>query len=284
VSEGSRRPRTSRATSSSGSPDVQVRLFIPSRESAPQHSLREEVVRVVEGYGWGISVRRARRYTVGGGPEQGRPYDLVEPKHAAEAYSVAHRSRVLMLSTGACYVRRNPSKNPNSRRDLISIEGFVRYKAGYGLVRGRSDVASVITQFFGWPPEGACSNPQDPRVLPLHTFDNDTEWPDLDQPRKVAEFANRFGSGAIRTDSAGRSWRQSAVFHGRDALFVAGLLLNRGFHWDVERGRGRERIYTAHEVWKLTSRNSYCNIYPDGYVRVGRTLTGGSCRLVWSAT
>jgi hypothetical protein len=283
VSKGSRRPRAPRATTPNGTPDVQVRLFIPSRESEPQASIREEVTRAVEARRWILKVRRARQCRVIVGEEGGRPYDLVEPGHAAEAYSVAHRGRILVLSTGTCFVRRNPSANPSYRGDLVSIESFVRYKACFGMIRAHKDVARIIGEFAGWPLDGACSGPHDPRVLPLHTFDNEAEWPELDQSGPIAEFASRFGPAARRTDPAGRSWTQSAAFHGSDALSIAGYRLSQGFHWDVERGLGRERIYTAHEVWKLTNRNSYCNIYPDGYIRKGRTLTGGSCRLVWSA-
>src|SRR5437867_2376126 len=129
VSRGSHRRRAPRETTPNGMPDVQVRLFVPSRESEPQGSLREEVVRAVEGCQWTIEVRRACQHRVTGGEEDGRPYDLVEPRHAAEVYSVAHRTRVLVLSTGTCFVRRNPSANPRYRGDLVSIEGFIRYKA-----------------------------------------------------------------------------------------------------------------------------------------------------------
>ena len=230
-----------------------------------------------------MAIRRARQCRVTGGVEGGRPYDLVEPRHAAEVYSVAHRSRVLVLSTGTCFVRRDPSADPSYRTDLVSVESFVRYKTQFCMIRDHNDIARAIMEFSRWPLTGACSGPRDPRILPLHTFDNNTEWPNLDQMQHAAAFTVKFGPAACRTDQAGRLWLQSAALHGGDALSIAGYKLNPGFHWDVERGRGREHIYTAHEVWKLTNRNSYCNIYPDGYVHKGRTLSGGSCRLVWSA-
>jgi hypothetical protein len=283
VSKGSRQRQTSQITRSYDPADVQVRLFIPSHESAPQSSLREQVMRTVEARRWAAAVRRARQCRVIGGKDDGRSHDLIEPNHAAEVYSVAHRSRVLVLSTGTCFVRRDPSANPSYRSDLVSIESFVRYKALFGMIRVSRDVERIVEEFSDWPDEGACSGPQDPRVLPLHVFDNDDEWPDLDMPGQISTFASRFGPAGHRTDPAGRSWNQSAVFHGGDALSVAGYGLSPGFHWDVERGRGRERIFTADEVWKLSNGNSYCNIYPDGYVRKGRTLTGGACRLVWPA-
>lgn len=262
---------------------VQVRLFIPSRESEQQKSLRDEVTRAVKDRQWPIGVRRTRQCRVIGGEDDGRSHDLVEPKHAEEVYSVVHRSRVLVLSTGACFVRRDPSANPSSRRQLVSIEGFVRYKAAFGMIRTHGDIARFLGEFEDWPDNGACTGPRDPRILPLHVFDNDAEWQGLDQPAAIAEFENRFGPANLRTDPADRSWRQTTAFHGGDALKVAGYGFSPGFHWDVQRGRGRERIFTAHEVWKLANRNSYCNIYPDGYVRKGRRVTGGECRLVWSA-
>lgn len=283
MSKGSRRRREAREMTPNDTPAVRVRLFIPSRESEPQGILREQVMRAVEARQWTIAVRRARQGRVIGGEEDGRPYDLVEPRHAAEVYSMAHRGRVLVLSTGTCFVRRNPSADPSHRTDLISIESFVRYKAQFGMIRDNKDISRITGGSSGWLLEGACSGPRDPRVLPLHTFDNNAEWSDLDKQWQITEFANRFGPATHRTDPAGRSWIQSTAFHGSDALSIAGYRLNPGFHWDVERGRGREHIFTAHEVWKLANRNSYCNIYPDGYVRKGRALAGGSCRLVWSA-
>lgn len=283
MSKGSHRRRESREMTSKDVSDVQLRLFIPARESEQQSTLRDLVMRATEARQWTIAVRKALQCRVIGGEEDGRPYDLVEPKHAAEVYSAAHRSRVLVLSTGACFVRRNPRADPSHRTDLISIESFIRYKANFVMIRDHKGIESAIREFSKWPLNDGCSGPRDPRILPLHTFDHNSEWPDLDQPEQITEFANRFGPATRRTDPTGRSWMQSAAFHGSDALSIAGYGLTAGFHWDVERGRGHEHIFTAHEVWKLANQNSYCNIYPDGYVRKGRELAGGSCRLVWSA-
>ena len=108
-----------------GSPGVQVWLFAPSTESIPQRSIREEVKKVVVDRGWTFSVRRA----------EGRPYDLVEPQDAAQVYSAAHRKNVLVLATGSCFVRKDPSVNPSRHRDLISLEGFIRYKTFFGMIR-----------------------------------------------------------------------------------------------------------------------------------------------------
>ena len=281
MSKGARRKKTSEPETSVSQPSARVVLFIPSRESAAQRSLREEVAQMAEARQWNLVVRRARKCRVVGGPEQGRPYDLAEPRDAAETYSAAHRNRVLVLATGACFVRRDPSAQPSRQRDLISLEGYVRYKAYFGMIRDRNDLMRHMEEFSNWPSPDKCSGPHDPRVLPLHIFDSQNEWKDLDDPKEAIRFAARFGPGGLRIDPEGRSWEQSAAFHGGDILTVAGYVLKHGFHWDVTRGRGKERIVTTHEVWKLYNRNSYCNIYPDGYVRVGRTLSGGSCRLVW---
>lgn len=284
MSKGSHRRQSSDEEASTSSARVAVRLFVPSRESGIQRSLRGEVVRVVEDLGWKIGVRRAHRCQVRGGPNQGRSYDLIEPRDAAETYSAAHRNRLLILATGSCFIRRNPSVDPARHRDLINLAGFAQYKASFGMIRTSRDILQFIERFKSWPSEDSCYDPQDPRVLPLHVFDNGGEWLHLEKAEQVAEFTRRFGPGGARADSTGRPWKQSNVFHGKDALSIATYRLNPGFHWDVTRGRGGERLVTTHEVWKFSNQYAYCNVYPDAYVRVGRKLSGGSCRLAWSAT
>jgi hypothetical protein len=265
MSKGSHQPKgRQQLAKGNESPHVQIWLFAPSTESIPQRSIREKVKKAAEERGWGFSVRRARMCRVVGGPAEGRPYDLVEPQDAAQVYSAAHRKNVLVLATGSCFVRKDPSVNPSRHRDLISLEGFVRYKTFFGMIRDRSDIAQHMQGFATWPPSDSCTGVHDPRVLPLHVFDNESEWPNLDQRASIDEFARRYGPGGLRTDAADRPWQQSAVFHGGDTLKVASYTLKNGFHWDVQRSRGAGRVVTAHEVWKLQNANSYCNIYQDG--------------------
>jgi hypothetical protein len=281
LSKGSRRPK-----SPSDSPKTQVWLFAPSAESesAAQESLRKEAQQAVTAAGWGFIVRRARRCPVVGGPEGGRLYQLIDPRDASEVYSAVHRNRVLILATGSCSMRRDPSADPSRHRDLIGIQNFACYKSRFGMIRERNDLAKHMEEFTKWPHAGACTGPHDPRVLPLHVFDNHSEWLGLNEPKEAERFRRSFGPGGDRTDPDGRSWRQSAAFHGGDALTIAGHALRQGFHWDVTRNRGKERVVTTHQVWKLEASNSYCNMYPDGYVRVSRGRTGGTCRLVWPSS
>lgn len=251
-----------------------------------QRALRDEINRVVEEKRWKMRVRRAKLCRVDGGPIQGRPYELVESRDAAEVYAAVHRSRVLVLATCACFIRRDPSANPSRYRDLISLEGFIRYKADFGMIRAQRDIARFFERFTDWLSTQGCTDSHDPRVLPLHVFDNSTEWTDLNDPKAIRDFVKRdfvkrFGPGSRRIDVADRSWGQAGALHGGDVLTVAGLLLARGFHWDVLRGRGAEKIITSHEIWRLYNEKSYCNIYPDEYVREGSPRAGGMCRKVW---
>jgi hypothetical protein len=284
MSKGSHRIKSRSTTSRQDWSAAQIWMFIPPKESDVQKSFRQEVKRLAEDRNLVLRIRRAQKCPVVGGPDQGRSYNLIEPKDAAECYSALHRYKTLVIATGSCLVRRDPSVDPSRYRDLVSIENFVHYKAYFGMIRDHRDIGKLITNFLAWPPRDACSGPHDPRILPLNIFDSQNEWPKLGELAALKNFNTRFGPAGARTDSDGRSWTQSAALHGGDTLTVAGYQLSKGFHWDVARGQGKGRIVTASEVWKLANKNSYCNIYPDGYVRVGRKLTGGACRLVWSSS
>jgi hypothetical protein len=260
---------------------VQVWLFIPDNENAEQRTLREEVEQEAKSRQWTMIVRTARQGKVTGGPKQGRPYLLVEARDAGDVYAAMHRHRTLVLATAACTVRRDPRAHPSSYRDLVNISNFTLYKANFGMLRGHHDARRFMERFEEWPPDGSCDGPHDPRILPLHIFDNATEWLELDTRAQADTFAREFGPATNRRDVTGRSWDQASALHGSDSLTIAGCLLAQGFHWDVIRGHGGEHIFTTHEIWRLYNRNSYCNIYPDGYVRVGGKSGGGKTRRVW---
>lgn len=281
MSKGSRQRKSVQLTAESETARVQIWLAIPGQESPAQRDLRDEVMRESQRRDWTPVVRVARQCRVEGGPDQGRPYLLIEPRDAAELYAVLHRSRVLVLATAACHVRRNPSPNPSRHRDLVGLAGFVRYKASFGMLRDHGDISRVMERFVGWPSAHACDGLQDPRVLPLHVFDHSTEWAELDGREGVEFFAKTFGSGARRKDAGGRTWEQASAFHGRDSLTIAGYLLPHGFHWDVTRGDGGERIITTHEIWRLLNKYAYCNVYPDGYVRSEGKDARGVSRRIW---
>ena len=260
---------------------VQVWLFIPDNENVEQRVLRQEVDQEAKSRDWTLVVRTARQCKVTGGPEQGRPYLLVEPRDAGDVYAAMHRHRTLVLATAACSVRRDPSARPVPYRHMVNISSFVLYKSSFGVVRGPNDARRFMERFEDWPAADSCDGPRDPRVLPLHIFDDTAEWLRLDEPSQVDDFAREFGPANSRRDAKGRSWDQASVLHGSDSLRVAECLLAQGFHWDVIRRFGAEHVFTTHEIWRLYNKNSYCNIYPDGYVRAGSKSSGGISRRIW---
>lgn len=278
MSKGSHKRRSDGVTPN-GDGGRQVWLIVPSRESHDQEALREETRRRAEALGLKLVVRRAELCVVEGGPEAHRRFELLTPRDAGDLYYAAHRKSVLVLALMSCYVRLDPSENPTRRRHLRRLDSFVRYKASYGLARSIGDPKRLIDGFESWPDGDQCSGDHDPRALPLHVFDSQKSWDDLDTEAGYSGFVTAYGSGSRRLDCDGRDWVPAPVGHGSDTLTISGYRLTKGFHWDVCRGRGRSaRLVTSHEVWLLRSRNSYANVYPDAFVR---GAPRGNVKLVW---
>jgi hypothetical protein len=212
--------------------------------------------------GYTILVRRTRRCIISGGPEAHRRFELVEPRDVGDLYRAIHRNRVLVVTVGACFVRSDPAQEPIRKRYVRNLEDYVRYKAAYGLARGRGDVPQIFSDFATWP-VCPCIHIHDPRVLPLHVFDNSRVWPDLDEGNSRSQFALEYPD--LR-DACGRVWTVDRALHGRESLTVACLALPSGYHWDVARGRSTERLVTCHEIWRVKI-NGHVNVYPDAYVR-----------------
>jgi hypothetical protein len=248
------------------------------RESTEQAALRVEALRLAKAKGIVAHVRRTKHHVIEGGPDAQKRFDLVQPRDAGELYGAMHRQWVLVLTVGACFVRSDPSEDPTRWRHARRLDDYVRYKAAYGLAREPGDPARILASFAHWPAElGSCLDERDPRVLPLHVFDNSRVWSDLDEDAGLSTFAATYGREARRKDTNGRPWVAASVGHGRTSLTVSGLTLRQGFHWDV-RGGSTERLTTCHEVWKVNT-GGYANVYPDAHVRAG-----DRCRRVWQAS
>lgn len=263
-------------------PYRQVWLVVPERESADQVALRLNLTVAADRAGFApVRVRRARECRAVGGEEKDRKFQLLEPRDAHEVYTAMHRSVLLLVTTASCHVRQDPSMKFTTRRKLIRLEDFCRSKASFGLARGTGDPGRYIERFSRWPSESGCDGIHDPRILPLHVFDPTIVWDALHNVGQAASFAGRFGSASRRTDHCKRVWQTSKSGHGGGALTIFGTALPSGFHWDVQRGHGQDRLVTSHEVWKLKFPSAYCNVYPDEYVR---GLVQRGARKVWSAT
>lgn len=273
----SRRSRTAQPEGTESSVR-QVWIIAPEakHETEAQAELHGEIRRLAEADGVTVIVRTAKKYVFRGGPDAHQRFDLVTSRDAFDLYQAIHRRNVLVAAVSACAIRTNPDEDPLRIRHARRLEDFVRYKAAFALLRGPGDPKRLYADFMGHSPQNLCRNSHDPRVLPLHVFDQEVTWTDLHLVTGSQHFDEYYGQGTSRSDSAGRRWSPAPLGHGQDTLVVDGLTLPRGFHWDVKRGTARERLVTSHEVWKI-HKGGYANIYPDAYVRTERG------HVVWSA-
>lgn len=268
-------PRTADRDSSSTGPGILV--IAPSRESPAQTELRRKLLAASDQSGLPIlKTIRLQFLRVIGGEEKDRPFQLLDPEDAKLVYRQSHRNDIAVFAVGSGYVRRDPSTTPARRRQLLTIERFVRYKAFYGLIRSPKDIEHHLEQFKLTLTTVACDGPDDPRTLPLHIFNCTREWDGLDHIEEQRIFAQEHGFASRRLDCSEMSWTKpkgQAATHGGPPLRVARYVLQKGFHWDVS-PTSSGTIYTPDAVWRLRQRSSYLNIYPDGYVRVAERTTG----------
>ncbi|MFP8960765.1 hypothetical protein ACLIYP_09400 [Streptomyces nanhaiensis] len=260
-----------------------VYFFAPpaGRESRDQEEIRRAIGRKCGTEDVELHVRRAELVRVAGGQTSGRSFNLVRTEDARELYSQIHRSPVIVFSSLGCFIRRDPSSNPVRKKQLLSLEGFVRYKAHFRVFRSPAECARFTEEVCSLSAAFPATSVHDPRILPLHVFDSEQEWRNLQDETGVREFKTLFGRGAVLLDRGRREWVKASDMHGGDVLRVCGIEIPRGYHWDVTRRKGGERITTTHEVWKLPGSNSYCNIYPDGYIRQGQGSGKNRSRKVW---
>lgn len=278
MSKGSRK-RRSRHTDGASPPERdQVWIFAPEerRESAEQRQLREETSALAFAREMTVLTRRTKRAVVEGGPDAHKRFELLDPRDAGDLYHAMHRQRVLVVTVAACWVRLDPSESPSRFRRVRGLGEYVRYKASFSIARGPGDPLRIMDSFIRWPDE-LCSEIRDPRILPLHVFDAERYWANLQGEVDSEQFVTIYGQANRRLDPNGRTWTPAPIGHGSDVLAVSGYMLPAGFHWDVQRGRGTDRLVTCHEVWRLDHGGSYANVYPDAYVRVGRRFG----RRVW---
>ncbi len=191
--------------------------------------------------------------------------NVLSPEDASHLYRRLHIAPTLVVSVGSALVSTDPSRNPPNRRASRTLEEFVTYKAVFALVRNRADVGTAFDEFELWAQAVNCEGQGDPKVLPLHVFDQGSVAFDLSDPAGMKGFRRRFGSANDREDDSGRRW-ENGTPHGREALRVAGCELPVGAHWDVSVAGGSFRLLSAREVWEVKS-PGYLNVYPDEHVR-----------------
>ena len=247
------------------------------REPHEVRSLADAVASKASALGMLVKVRRSREDRVAGAEERERPLWLLTPRDAHEVYAAAHRGPVAVATFRASFVRRDPSTTPARRRDLAGIASYLRYKAFHSLVRGRPDVATFFDEFAVWAGRTECENHTDPRAIPFHVFDVESEWTDLDTAASRQDFDRRHKHLGSRRDDSGRRWDPAdpRAYHRPPELRVRGRALPVGFHWDVS--HNATRLLTSNEVWKLAGSGAYANVYPDGYI----ASSPGNAKRVW---
>jgi len=254
-------------------------IILPHKASIQIERLHKELLAKADKSNLSSNAVRCRPGRVSGNGWK-RPVELVNPRDASDLYRTINRQRTAVVSFTAAYVRRDPSTAPPVGRRLTKLETFVRHKAHFALIRSSKDITMCLADLRSWP-HTPCLSEDDPRVLPLQTFESKPDWPDLDTESGAAAFKHMHGGPAIRRDREAKVWMRArrSEYHGRESLVVGGFALDAGMHWDVSAEGRTARLLTANEVWKIDGRNAYLNVYPDGYVRPRSSSRGA--RIVW---
>lgn len=224
-----------------------------------------------------LRARKAERISIAGGD---RHAEVLSPDDAGGLYKRLHLAPTLVLCFRAVFVRRDPSRNPPTQRDAISLKRFVDYKSVFCLAQESRALLAAFDRFSAWRSEVCCDGDSDPRILPLHIFATAAHPDRLADGEGTRAFNAKYGPASERIDAKQRIWTRASrtAYHGRGNRFVAGKLLPEGMHWDVS-GFGRGAILAnAARVWKVRDPRSYLNICPDGHVR---PPTGKGVSKVW---
>ncbi len=216
------------------------------------------------------------------GESPARPILLLKPLDAQRLYESLHLDHVLVLTFSTVWVRRDPSRDPPTRRSALKLETFVAHKSVYGLVLDAQKIDTLFRRHSALPTDVGCTGDNDPRVLPLHVFETEHDWSALGDPSVDRKFYERYGSAQRRVDDDGKVWSRpgAGAYHGGGVLTVARRALTQGMHWDVSTDRRKATLYGAHEIWKLSKHGGYVNVHPNAYVR---GTTRSTARRVWKA-
>ena len=246
--------------------DVEVWLFHPAGMPA---RIKRMIESECAARRWSLTPpRQTRRVQT---PE-GRPLGLIASRDAINLYRRAHRARVGVFQIGDAHVPIKP--HPRSTvRDYVRLRGFVRHKAFHVRIPQNavdSQWSSSLATFQRWLDGTWCDGEGDPRCLPFHVFETDFETSRLSSAEDRSAFEQMHGPQSSRVDDRQLRWaRPPGAHHGRETLHVSGYGLIRGFHWDVSSERGKS-VTTISGTWEI-HRGGHVNVYPDAYIREGRS-------------
>jgi hypothetical protein len=232
-------------------PDVY--FFTSQRALGSTAYLRDSYQRVCEERGWNFQPRVLEPMRT---PE-GRPILPISIPDARGLYPKSHRARVATLVLGTDpVVPLRPSLV-----EAIRFRRTVPYKSCW--VRVPNDPANLtwVGVFEGWCASVECEGEHDPRCLPFHVFTGDGVG--LRAVERRQEFNEHYGAGARRTDDSSLQWvLEPRIFHGMEALTIAGYTCRPGFHWEVSGNQWR--LATPVAVWEG---KGHVNVYPDAHIR-----------------
>ncbi len=248
--------------------DVEIWLFRPRNTRQSTNEIRRIIRTECGSRGWDFHERQTCPIRL-----DGRPLGTIDPQDATNLYKRIHRARVGVWQVGYAHAPTNPRPRRN-KRDYVSLHRFVRHKAFHHNVHeGRFNDLwhSSLVSFWNWLDRIGCENEADPRCLPFHVFETQFSIDKLETEAGRSEFAQTHGSQSSRNDSNQLRWeRPKGQGHGQEILNVSGYNLARGFHWDVSSGKSKRRLTTTSDIWDI-GRGGYVNVYPDAYVRGGKS-------------
>jgi hypothetical protein len=262
----------------------QIWLVLSPSETPFEQQALQTVRRFADDRGLAVHVRRTEKRRFSKVDSGSRPLLVLKPADAHELYRELHRGPCYVISRGAVRVLLDPRRDPPSVRSSARLSDYVRHKAVFRTLEDGRDLRGDLSSMLDEVPSD-CPDANDPRVLPLQTFEKPDDEGLLATASGREGFRTRFGAGAGSWRSPELSWRAAlpGARHGRvgpsrAALRVWSTALPVGHHWDVAPHRGSaKQVFTAGSVWKIRP-SGYVNVYADAYVRQGER-----CSEVWTA-
>ncbi len=238
-------------------PDVY--FFTSQRDSTSTNQLRDSYRRVCAEKGWNFQPRPLTPMKT----PAGRPVLPVSIADAKGLYPRTHRARVATLVFGSDpVVPLRPDLMEAIRyQRTVPLRQYLDYKSCWVRVPVDPTNLTWVGVFEARCNSVECEDEHDPRCLPFHVFSGEGEG--LRSVERRQAFNERYGAGARRTDDSSLGWvLEPRLFHGTEALTIAGYACRPGFHWEVSGSQWR--LATAVGVWEG---KGHVNIYPDAHVR-----------------
>ncbi len=246
--------------------DSEVWMFFPAEKRSDTATAREAIRRECKARTWNFQERGVRKVPNG----LGGFVRIVESRDVVAIYKRMHRARVAVLHIDRPRICKISSVDRAIRRnETMSLSNYCRYKAFKESAQPNHDFAPEwIPNFELWKATDHCDGDNDPRCLPFPIFDADDTYKTLDDLAGRQRFeGNHHSRGRGRQDQRELCWELNPNdFHGHDQLNVAGKMLSRGLHWDVQNDR-RGRPITIDAPLARWVVYRYVNIFPDGAIR-----------------